>query len=297
MAENNARKKRKIGSYPFASVVFSLTLAIFIMGLFGLLFLYTGSLTDIIQKNVEVQVYLDKQVTESDIDFLKRTISESDYVREEDGYPQIRFIGRDDAAKMFVEQTGEDFTEFIGDNPLRDAIVIGVASEYQSLDSMEMIKSKVEQSRGVYEVTYVESLVDSINQNLTKIALVLAGFIVVLLLVVVVLINNTIKLAMFSQRFLIRSMQLVGATGSFIRRPFLIRSILYGTIAGLFASAMIYGLMSYGNTQIEQLESLANMEKIYVLFGGLVFLGGLVGYFSTLRAVRKYLNMSLDELY
>lgn len=297
MAEKSARKKRKIGSYPFASVVFSITLAIFIMGLFGLLFVYTNSLTKVIQKNVELQVYLHKQVTQSDIDFLQRTISESDFVRQEDGYRHVRFVSREDAAKQFIEQTGEDFTDFIGDNPLRDALVVGVATDYQSLDSMQMIKSKLEKSRGVYEVTYVESLVDSINQNLTKLGLVLGGFSVVLLLVVVVLINNTIKLAMFSQRFLIRSMQLVGATGSFIRRPFLIRSILYGTISGLFSCLMIFGLMQYGNSQIEQLESLQNMEKIYMLFAALILIGALVGYFSTLRAVRKYLQLSLDELY
>lgn len=297
MADKNARKKRKLGSYPFGSVIFSVTMAIFVMGLFGLLFIYSQSLTKEVQNNVEMQVYLDKQVTQSDVDFLTRAVSESRYVRMEENYPQVRFVSKEEAAKTFIEETGEDFTEFIGDNPLRDALVVSITPEYQVVDSMEVIKTGLQKSRGVYEVTYVAPLVESINKNLTKLGLFLGGFTILLLLVVVILINNTIKLALFSQRFLIRSMQLVGATSRFIRRPFLTRAALYGFIAGAIASAMIYGAVAYGNSQIEDLASLQNMESLYVLFGVLLLLGAIVGYFSTLWAVRKYLKMSLDELY
>jgi cell division transport system permease protein len=297
MADKNARKKRKLGSYPFGSVIFSITLAIFVMGLFGLLFVYTQSLTKAIQKNVEIQVFFKKQVTQSDIDFVTRAVSESNYVRLEESYPQVKFISKEDAAKQFIEDTGEDFTEFIGDNPLRDALVVSINPDYQKTDSLRVIQASLEKNRAVYEVTFVESLVESINKNLTKIGLILGGFSLILMLVVVILINNTIKLALFSQRFLIRSMQLVGATGRFIRRPFLIRAAFYGLLAGVIASGLIYGLMLYANSQIENLQDLQDINSLLILCLSLVILGIIVGYLSTYRAVRKYLKLSLDELY
>jgi len=297
MQDKNARKKRKLGSYPFSSVIFSITLAIFVMGLFGLLFVHAKSLTTAIQKNVEIQVYLSKQIAQAEIDFLTRSISESVYVRKDDDYPMVKFISKDEAARQFLEDTGEDFADFITDNPLRDALVVNIASEYQRTDSLQIVKVKLEKMKGVFEVTYVESLVESISKNLTKLGLFLGGFTIILLFVVVILINNTIKLALFSQRFLIRSMQLVGATSSFIRRPFLYRAAFYGLLAGLVADGLLYGLMLYGNSQIEKLNELQNQTDIMILFGGLLVLGILVGYFSTFRAVKKYLKLSLDELY
>jgi cell division transport system permease protein len=297
MQDKNVRKKRKLGSYPFGSVIFSITLAIFVMGLFGLFFVHARSLTEAIQRNVEIQVYLDKEISQSEIDFLKRTISDSPFVRKDDNYPQVKFIGKDEAAKQFMQDTGEDFTAFIGDNPLRDALVVNISPEHQRTDSLEMIKMRLEKTNGVFEVAYVESLVESINKNLTKIGLFLGGFTIILIFVVVVLINNTIKLALFSQRFLIRSMQLVGATGRFIRRPFLLRASFYGFVAGLIADGMLYGLMKYGNQQIENLSELQNQQDIIALFVFLIILGVFVGFLSTFRAVRKYLKLSLDELY
>ena len=297
MQDKNARKKRKIGSYPFVSVVFSITLAIFVMGLFGMLFVYAKSLTSAIQKNVEIQVYLNKQVSQAEIDFLTRTISESPYVRSQDNYPQVRFLSKDDAAKKFIEDTGEDFTAFLGDNPLRDALVVGISPEYQRSDSLAVIKTRLEKMRGIFEVTYVESLVDSINKNLAKLGLFLGGFTVILLVVVVILINNTIKLALFSQRFLIRSMQLVGATSSFIRKPFLLRAAAYGLVSGVIASGLLYALMNYGNSKIENLSDLQDDKSLLILFAGLIVIGILVGFISTWWAVRKYLKLSLDELY
>jgi cell division transport system permease protein len=297
MQDKNARKKRKLGSYPFVSVIFSITLAIFVMGLFGMLFVYAKSLTTAIQKNVEIQVYLNKQVTQADIDFLTRTVSESPYVRSEEDYPQVRFLSKADAAKQFIEDTGEDFTSFIGDNPLRDALIVSVAPAYQRSDSLAVIKVRLEKMRGIFEVTYVESLVESINKNLAKVGLFLGGFTVILLLVVVILINNTIKLALFSQRFLIRSMQLIGATSGFIRKPFLLRASFYGLVSGAIASGLLYALMNYGNSKIENLSDLQDDRSLLILFTGLIVMGILVGFFSTWWSVRKYLKLSLDELY
>ena len=296
MPQRTVRKKRKLGSFPYLSVVFSTFLAISVMGVFGLMVVYVKNLSDAIQRNIEIQVFLDRQITQSEIDYVSRTVSQSAFVRSDEG-PAYRYISREEAAEKFIEDTGEDFTDFIGDNPLRDALVVGVAAEYQVTDSLSAIKTNLESLRGVYEVTYEQNLIEKINDNLAKIGMALGGLSLFLLLVVVILINNTIKLALFSQRFLIRSMQLVGATNAFIKRPFLMRSIIYGLISGITACAGLYMLVLFGNRRITNLGDLQNNEHLMILFGMLVLVSVLVGYFSTRRAMRKYLKLSLDDLY
>lgn len=296
-AEKKYKKKKKLGSYPYISVVFSITLALFVVGLFGLLLLHANQLKDLIRQNIEVQVYLNKYITENQRIKINKTLASKDYVLVEDGSPQISYVSKEEAAEQFIKETGEDFTNFLGENPLRDAYTIKIKSDYHDQDKLAGIKEDIEGISGVFEVTYIESLIDSINKNVTKISIVLAGFALILLISVIMLINNTIKLALFSQRFLIRSMQLVGATASFIQKPFLYRATLHGILAGIFASLLLIGLMQYANNEIENLSSLQDPEKILYLLAGLLLLGAFIGFLSTFRSVRKYLKMSLDELY
>jgi cell division transport system permease protein len=209
----------------------------------------------------------------------------------------LRFISDEEAAATFVQNTGEDFTKFLEDNPLRDSFVFSVADEFQSAEQLELIAKDLEVLPGVFEVSYMTDLVDSINKNLLKVSLVMGGFILILIITVIMLINNTIRIALFSQRFLIRSMQLVGATRGFIRKPFLIRAFFFGMLAGLIASGILFGLIQYTQANIEGFAVLQNLELMVILFGGLILIGGILSVLSTLRAVNKYLNMSLDELY
>ena len=203
--EKKVRRKKKVGSYQYGSVIFSVALALFVVGLFGMLLLHTNRLTSVIQENIEIQVYLNKNTSENQRNRIQREISTSPYVLKKEEKPQIVFISKEEAAKQFVKDTGEDFSEFLGDNPLRDALVVNIAPEFQTNAKLDSIGNKIEAISGVFEVTFVESLVDSINKNLRNIGLILMGFAIILLIVVVMLINNTIKLALFSQRFLIRS--------------------------------------------------------------------------------------------
>lgn len=296
MEEKKTRKKRKLGSYPFASVVFSITVALLVLGLFGWLLLHSTRLGTRIQESVEVQVYLNKNINQSDITKIRTAIAARPYTLVKD-VPQITLITKEEAAKQFIEATGEDFKDFLGDNPLRDLFALKVKGSYQALDSLNQIKSEIEGIRGVFEVEYEESLIESINENLTKIGFILLGIAIFAMLVVIILINNTIKLALFSQRFLIRSMQLVGATSSFIQRPFLYRSMMYGFFAGILSCGMIYGFTMYMNSIIEGLEELQDTNGFLILFSLILVMGIIVGYFSSLRAIKKYLKMSLDELY
>lgn len=297
MEDKKVRKKRKLGSYPFVSVVFSITVALCVLGLFGWILLHSTRLASSIQENIEVQVYLNKNISQSDINKIGTIISSKPYILKKEGKSQVQLITKEQAAIQFINETGEDFKEFLGDNPLRDLFSIKVKGDYQSLDSLNVIKTEIEAIRGVFEVEYEESLIESINSNLTKIGIILLGVASFALLVVIILINNTIKLALFSQRFLIRSMQLVGATGKFIQRPFLVRSVLYGLLAGVLACAAIYGFTNYMNKTIDGLAELQDLNGFLILFSLIIIMGMLVGYFSSLRAIRKYLKMSLDELY
>ncbi|MBK6264800.1 ABC transporter permease [Marivirga sp. S37H4] len=295
--EKKYRKKKKLGNYPFLSVIFSMTLALFVLGLFALLLSTTNSLTQVIRKNVEMQVYLNSGLSEPEIARVNKSLSSREFVLKTEQGPAINFISKETAAEEFIEETGEDFLKFLGDNPLKDAYVIKINPDFHSNEAMEEIKNEIEKMNGVFEVVYTNNMIQSINENITKISLVLLGVAIILFLVIGILINNTIKLALFSQRFLIRSMQLVGATKVFIRKPFIYRSIMHGFIAGTLSSVALYALLVYGNTKIDGLTSLQNREILLAIFISLIIIGIFIAVFSTWRAMQKYLAMSLDELY
>lgn len=290
-------KKKKHGSFPYISVLFSITLALFLIGLFGLLILHSNKIKGEIQENITMQIYLDKFITENDKIRINKILTQKVYILQEGETPMVEFISKDEAAENFVKTTGEDFVEFLGENPLRDAFIISIKPQYQLEDSLRIIEAELNKVESVFEVVYVQNLVQSINKNITKISIILVGFTAILLITIVVLINNTIKLALFSQRFLIRSMQLVGAKTSFIIKPFVRRAGLNGLIAGIIASALLYGLLMYVNRVIEGLAQLQSLEELMILAGVLLALGLSIGILSTYRAVKKYLKMSLDELY
>ncbi len=295
--KDSRRQKRKLGSFPFLSVIFSITLSLVVMGIFGIAFIYLKTLTSIVQSNVEIQVYLDKSIRDHDVKRLEKIMTTRPYIRSDDATENIKFISKESAAEVFIRDTGEDFTKFLGDNPLRDAFSVKITNLYQSVDSLKAIEIDLRRLPGVYEVVFQESLIASINKNLRKIGILLLGMTLILLVAVIVLINNTIRIALFSQRFLIRSMQLVGATKGFIRWPFLKRSLIYGLVSGILASGIIFGIIQFAQHQIDDLDKLYAEEPLFILFAVLIFLGLLISYLSTLSSMRRYFKISLDELY
>ncbi len=290
-------RKKKLGNYPHTMVIFSITLALFVIGLFGTLLIHAGKLSNLVKENMEVQVYLDMDLTPMHVQKLKKILDRQEYIAVADGEPRVTFFSKEDGAREFIQESGEDFLTFLGENPLRDAFILRINPEYATSAQLKKIKQELQTVSGIFEVEYVESLIDNINQNLRKISIVLLGFAGILVLVVIILINNTIKLALFSQRFLIRSMQLVGATSYFIQKPFLNRATLQGIISGLVASALLFGLLQYAYYEMTELTLLRDDEQMLILFASLVALGGILGFFSSYRAVKKYLRASLDDLY
>ncbi|MBL7864915.1 MAG: ABC transporter permease [Cyclobacteriaceae bacterium] len=297
MATEYKATAKKLGSYPVISVVISITLALFVIGLFGVLVIYSQELGRLVRENVRIQVYLKSTLQKEDIDAIEKQLAKSDFILKDSTRKTLVFVSRDEAAKQFIQDTGEDFQKFLGENPLKDAFLVTVDPAFHEKKKLQEIKARLEKDKGIFQVYYVESLVESINKNVAKIGLVLLGIAGMLLVVVVLLINNTLRLALFSQRFLIRSMQLVGATRAFIQGPFILRSILLGFISGVVASGMLWLLLRYGKSRVEDLSMLENEKRILMLLASLLALGIFVAAISTWRAVHKYLKLSLDELY
>jgi cell division transport system permease protein len=296
ISKKNIRKKN-LGTYPYASVLFSITLALFVMGIFGLILIYSQELEKAVRNNVKIQVYLKNHLTEEDKKELQKKLSSSYFLPKLNRETAIQFFPKEEAAKQFIKETGEDFQKFLGENPLRDAFLVKVDPIFHGKESLKKVKASLEKLNGVFQVYYVESLIESINDNVAKIGIILLGITAILLLAVVLLISNTLRLALFSQRFLIRSMQLVGATKWFIQRPFLVRATIHGFVSGLIASGLLAALIYFSIQRISDLSILQNQISVLLLFFILIVMGILLAFFSTFRAVRKYLKLSLDELY
>ena len=293
-------RKKKLGNYPSPMVVSSTTLALLVVGLFGLLLLHANRLAARVRQSLEVQVYLQPDLTELQRLRVEQALTTSAFVAfdEETRLPALRFVSREEAARDMIAQTGEDFQQFLGENPLPDAYTLRLTPE-ASADSAQLHRAirSLQALEGVADVNYVEELIDSVNQNLRRVSLVLLGFALALTLVVVVLVNNTVKLALFSQRFLIRTMQLVGASEGFIQGPFLRRATGQGLVSGLLAGLALLAVEQWAVLQLPELGILRDDLRLLALVAILVVLGGLLGLLSAWRAVRRYLHVSLDELY
>jgi cell division transport system permease protein len=290
------KRKKKLGGYPAVGVVISVTLALFVVGLFGLLVIYSQQLEKQVRENIRLQVYLKSNLTENQRLQIENKLLSQQFTSKEKNRA-VTFVSRDQAAKNFIEETGEDFTKFIGENPLKDAYLVTIDPAYHTKAQLEKIKVDIQKMNGVFQVYYVEGLIESVNDNVVKIGFFLGGLILVLLITVVLLINNTLRLALFSQRFLIRSMQLVGAKNWFIQRPFILRAAGYGLLSGAIAGILMWIISDYARTKISDLNLLHNENQFYILLGLLVVVGLVVAVISTFFSIRKYLKMSLDQLY
>jgi cell division transport system permease protein len=288
--------KKKLGGYPAVGVVISVTLALFVVGLFGLLIMYSQQLEGEVRKNIRLQVYLNSNLTENQrLQIENKLLSLKFTTKEKEN--AVTYISKDQAAKTFIAETGEDFTKFLGENPLKDAYLVTIDPQFHTKDQLNSIKIEIQKMKGVFQVYYVEGLIESVNDNVMKIGFFLGGLVLVLFVTVVLLINNTMRLALFSQRFLIRSMQLVGAKNWFIQRPFIFRAGGYGLLSGLIASGLMWIMSDYARRRIIDLNLLHREDQFYVLLGFMILMGLVIAVISTFLSIRKYLKMSLDELY
>tara|TARA_B100002019_G_scaffold275826_1_gene274071 strand:- start:953 stop:1849 length:897 start_codon:yes stop_codon:yes gene_type:complete len=288
--------KKTFGNFPFISVIFSVTLSLLLLGLFSFFLLSSFNVKNYLESNTEINIYLNKKISPSQIEQIKRTLYTKEYSLT-NTESTLNYVSSEEAAKNFQSEIGEDFIDFLGNNPLRDLIVLKINSDYFDLERLNIIESDILKIPGVYQVEYSKELIDNINKNVANISFVFIGLFLILLIISVILINNTLRIALFSQRFLIRSMQLVGATANYILRPFLFRGMIYGLIAGIISSGLLYFIIEIADRRISNLELVISLEQLGVIFISLIFTGIIMVILSTYSAVSKYLNSSLDELY
>jgi len=291
------RKKKKLGSYPFVSVVFTITLALFVIGVFGTLLIYSEELKRIVKDSIKVQVYLNNGLTEGRIKEIEKQLINSDFTLKNSQQSAVIFLSKEKATEQFIKDTGEDFQKFLGENPLRDAFLVTIDPAFQQKNELAKIKTSIEKLPDIFEVFYIENFIESINNNFTRISIILISVALFLLLAVILMINNVIRLALYSQRFLIRSMQLVGATKGFIIRPFILRALLFGIMSGAVACSLLWFIVRFGTDKIPELKLIEDLSRFFILLCGLFGMGIVVSVISTWRAVLKYLGLSLDELY
>jgi cell division transport system permease protein len=282
--------RRRIATSQFTTII-SITLVLFLMGLLGMIILHARMLSDYVRENIGFAITIREGVSEAGILQLKKNLDGKYFVKSSE------YIPRERAAEKLKTELGEDFIGFLGYNPLLPSIDLRIKAPYANTDSLRIIEKRLLANPEIKEVFYQKSLVDAINSNIEKISLILLGFSGILLFIAIVLINNTIRLAVYSRRFIIRSMQLVGATEGFIRRPMLWRSILHGIISAFIALLMLMLLTYFALEEIPELAELQDPFMLITLVAFIFILGAMISWFSTWMAVRKYLRIRTDLLY
>ena len=271
----------------------SIALVLFLLGVFALLMMHAQKLSNHLKENIGFEVVMNSNVKEDNILKLQKEL---------DAMPAVKsttYITKDEAIRRLSEDLGEDFLQWLGneDNPLLPSIDVHFKADYANNDSLNLIQAQLLKNKDIKEIYYHKSLVNLINQNMNRIGLGLMIASLVLLIIAITLIRNTIRLSIYSKRFLVRSMQLVGATPAYIRRPFIRSGITQGFFGALIADAFL-ALLLYGLYQrLPELTLVQDYTIIICIFGGIIVLGILLGGLSTSSALRKYLNADVDKLY
>lgn len=290
MAEQeNKIAKRRLRTSTLSSIV-SISLVLFMMGLLGLVILDARKISDYVKENFQVTVFLKENTRDADAMAFQKSLDALPY------FKSTQFVTKDEAAKR-LHELGEDFVTLIGYNPLLLSIDIHPNAAYANDDSLNVIKTALYKNKIVQEVYYVPILINQINKNIRTISLVILVFCGLLFVIALALINNTIRLSMYSKRFLIRSMQLVGATRGFIRKPFILEGLLNGFVGSIIAIAMLMGITYLAQRQYPDLFVLNDLKLFGILFGFVIAVGVIISWISTHLAVRKYLKLKLDDLY
>ncbi|GHT68426.1 cell division protein FtsX [Bacteroidia bacterium] len=276
----------------YASTVVSITLVLFVLGLMSALLLNVRQLSRYVKENIGFMVEFADGTSDADIAYVRKQLDISPYVRE------TKFISKADAELELKAMLGQDFVAFLGHNPLPASIEAKLRYKYAQPDSLMRIERQISKMKSVKSVVYQKSLVDVVNKNVNRISAVLLLFGVLLFVVSLAQINTTIRLSLYSKRFLIYTMKLVGATRTFITRPFLARSALHGVLSALFAFVLLCGFYAIVRNQIDlEMLNIISPNFVGLLLFCLLSLGLLVSMISTFFALDRFLDMNIDDLY
>ena len=283
------QKRKLISSY--FSVVLSIALVLFLLGMLGLLVLNTKKMADHFKEQITISVFLKDTAKEVEIDQLQKSLSMAEYTKA------AIYVSKEEAAKKHSEEIGENFMDFLGYNPLKNSIDVNLNADFVSPEKIEEIAFEISAKSYVDEVSYDKPLVGLLNDNVKRIGfwiLVASG---VFTFIAVLLINSSIRLSIYSKRFIIKTMQMVGATKSFIRKPFIWTNIKLGMLGSVLALFALAGLLYYLDANFPDLGLLQDPAVLIILFIGVFVLGLLISLLSTYFATQRFLNLRTDELY
>jgi len=289
MVETKSSSKRLRSSY--LSSIISISLVLFMLGLLGMLVLDAKKISDYVKEHVQLNVFLNEDVSEPEISAFQSLLQGNAAIRS------VRFISKQEALDSLKKDLGPDATSMLEINPLPASFEIKLNAEYTDAERLKKISTEIESNKMVREVTYQHTEVDKMNENFKMIAIGILLFCALLFFIAVALINSTIRLSMYSRRFLIKSMQLVGATKGFIRKPFITRAIVHGFYAGIVACLLLSGLLYFIRTKLPEFVQLQDIKENGLLFAGILVLGIVLSVLSTFFAVNRYLRVRVDELY
>ncbi len=284
-------KLRKSLFSSYFSTTLSISLVLFLFGLLGLLQINTKRLTDYIMENVGVTLILKEDTREVDVLKLQKTLEATSFIKS------TRFVDKKTAADELKKDLGEDFVDFLGYNPLLSSIDVKVNASYTNPESMAQLEAQFLKFPEVQEVYYQRNLVKQLNDNVKKLSLIIMGLSAIMFIIFIALINNTIRLSIYAKRYLINSMQLVGATRSFIRFPFVAKSILHGIYGAIIACLMLLMIFFSYQAELKQLIDFQDSLSLALLVLGIFLFGIFMTALSTYFAVNKFLRMKFDQLY
>ncbi|MDX8341441.1 permease-like cell division protein FtsX [Draconibacterium sp. IB214405] len=269
----------------------SITLVLILMGMLSFILINSKRLSDYVREKIGLTLVLEDNLKDTEIIRLQKVLSATNFVKS------IEFIDKEAAAKTLTANLGEDFQGFLGYNPLFDSFDLKLLAAYTQSDSLQLLEKKLLEYPQLTEVYYQENLVVLINNNVRKISIALLVISGILTFIFFGLINNTIRLLIYSQRFTINTMQMVGASKGFIRKPFLLKSLLLGAYGGILANAALIGGIYTYKTQLQGLINFADLQTILLIVLIVFALGFFISLVSTWFALGKFLRMKFDELF
>jgi cell division transport system permease protein len=280
----------RLGS-SYATLIVSISLVLFLLGILGMVLINARQLSDYFRESLSFTIMLKEDAREADIRMLQKELDAKPYVKK------TEYVSKEQAASKLQEELGEDFLNFLGYNPLMPTIDVYLLAEYTHPDSVIKIEKVISEYPVVDEVYYQESILNLINENVRKISAFLLIISALLFLIALTIINNTIRLSIYSRRFLINTMQLIGANRSFIRKPFILRSLFFGFLAALIAIGLLMGLMYLIEKEFFTLFTYENINLFLLLCLALAVAGVIINGVSTYFALNRYLGMHEDKLY
>ena len=286
--EPKIKKKRKVSYLPS---IISIAMVLFMLGLFGIMLINGNKLQQYLKENFQLTVFFKDEVPEADIQRIMADMQQQEYTK------RAVYVSKEQAAQQFSREIGQDFVGFLGFNPLLPSIELFLKSSYTSANQLKTVDIELRRNPEVQEVVYQQNILDEINKNVGTIGTVLITLSIIFLIISITLINNTIRLNLYARRFIIKSMQMVGATHWFIIKPFMVKSILHGLYGGIIASLLLLGVLSALPNWIGGIEALYDNTQFAILFVVVILVGIIISMISSAISTNHYLKLKIDDLY